>query len=139
MEKTQTQSIFVHISIYKHLMVNWLVNKALPKKEDRRSTALFLDRACFVRICFFFEIKARALMLYKKKVPHIKWNEAKPYNAQLIKENGAKTQHDVTPPHPRKETNKKLPKQAPSCNDVLRQNWRSPLQAWVETHRSSIH
>ena len=77
-------------------------------------------------------------MSYKKKVPRIKGNEAKPYNAQLIKKNRVKTQLDVTPPHPRKETNKKLSKQAPSCNAVPRQNWRSLLQAWVETHRSSI-
>ena len=68
-------------------------------------------------------------MSYKKKVSHIKGNEAKPYNAHLIKENRAKTQHDVTPPHPRKGTNKKLPKQTPSCNAVPRQNWCNPLQA----------
>ena len=34
-------------------------------------------------------------MSYKKKVAHIKGNEAKPYNAQLILENRAKTQHDA--------------------------------------------
>ena len=76
-------------------------------------------------------------MLYKKKVPHIKRNEDKPYNAQLIKENRVKTQHDATPPHPRKGTSKNLPKQTQSCNAVPCQNWSSPLQAWVETHSSS--
>ena len=60
-------------------------------------------------------------MSYKKKVPHIKGNETKPYNAQLIMENREKTQHDATPSHPRKGANKNLPKQAPSCNDVPRQ------------------
>ena len=60
-------------------------------------------------------------MSYKKKVPHIKENEAKHYNAQLIIENRAKTQHDAIPPHPRKGTNKNLPKQAPSSNVVPRQ------------------
>ena len=73
----------------------------------------------------------------KKKVPHIKGNEAKPYIAQLIMENQAKTQHDATPSHPRKGANKNLPKQASSYNAVPRQSWRSPLQAWVETHSSS--
>ena len=54
-------------------------------------------------------------MSYKnKKVPHIKGNEAKPYNAQLIMENRAKIQHDVTPLHPGRGTNKTPPKQAPS-------------------------
>ena len=61
-------------------------------------------------------------MLYKKKVPHIKGNEAKPYNAQLILENRAKTQHDATPTHPWKGANKNLPKQAPSCNADPRQS-----------------
>ena len=36
-------------------------------------------------------------MSYKKKVHHIKGNEAKPYNAQLIRENRAKT--NTTPHH----------------------------------------
>ena len=58
-------------------------------------------------------------MSYKKKVPHIKGNEAKPYNAQLIIENRVKTRHDATP---RKGTIKNLLKQAPSCNVVPRQN-----------------
>jgi hypothetical protein len=53
-------------------------------------------------------------MSYKKKMPHIKGNEAKPYNAQLIVENRAKTQHDATPPHPGKGNNQELPKRAPS-------------------------
>jgi hypothetical protein len=41
-----------------------------------------------------------------KKVPHIKGNEAKPYNAQLIMDNGMKTQQDATPLHPGRGTNK---------------------------------
>ena len=61
-------------------------------------------------------------MSYKKKVPHIKRNETKPYNAKLILENRAKTEHDATPTHPRKGANKNLPKQAPSCNAVPRQS-----------------
>ena len=36
-------------------------------------------------------------MWYKKKIPHIKRNEAKPYNARLIRDNRAKT--NTTPHH----------------------------------------
>ena len=61
-------------------------------------------------------------MSYKKKVPHIKGNKAKPYKAQLIQKNRAKTQHDATPTHPRKEASKNLLKQALSCNAVPRQS-----------------
>jgi hypothetical protein len=42
--------------------------------------------------CFFKKIKdMSAAMSYKKKVPHIKGNEVKPYDARLILENRAKT------------------------------------------------
>jgi hypothetical protein len=44
------------------------------------------------KLRIFFEIKGRSnAMSYKKKVPHIKRNETKPYNARLILENRAKT------------------------------------------------
>jgi len=72
-------------------------------------------------------------MSYKKKVSHIKENKAKPYNAQFNRKNQAKKQHDAIPPHPGRGTYKRPPKQAPSFNVVPRQNWRSPLQAWIET------
>ena len=61
-------------------------------------------------------------MSHKKKVPDIKRNDVKPYNAQLILENRAKTQHNATPTHPRKEASKNLLNQARSCNAVPRQS-----------------
>jgi hypothetical protein len=100
------------------ILLDWPQLAQKPPRDPLRPRL----RRQTIAILFFLIKDKSTVMSYKKKVPHIKGNEAKPYNAQLIVENRVKTQHDATPPHPGKGNNQELPKRAPSCNVVPRQN-----------------